>query len=182
MWNQSLRGALTRILGYDAGAPWHIGGHRVPFGPWWLGGVVVLAVLALFAWRALEFGDRLGALLVVQLFGLLVSPISWSHHWVWLLPVVLWLLYGPLREVAGARILAGYWLVTTLIGLPWVLSFAQPTIWTISRPGILSWLGAVDVIGVVVFYLWLIRAGRRRGLNSPAPADRSRVPVPHPGG
>ncbi|WP_255360206.1 mannosyltransferase [Nocardia sp. BMG51109] len=173
VWNQSLRGALTRLLGYDAGSPWQIGGHRVPFGPWWLAGAVVVAVLAYFAWRALDSTDRLGALLVVQLFGLMVSPISWSHHWVWLLPLVLWLLYGPLRAVAGARVLAGYWLLTTLIGLPWVLSFFQPTIWTISRPGILSWLGAVDAIGVLVFYVWVIRNGRRE--RKPEPETRAAV-------
>ncbi|WP_063709956.1 mannosyltransferase [Nocardia transvalensis] len=186
VWNQSLRGALTRILGYDAGGPWHLGGHRIPFGLWWFGGVVVLAVLAYFAWRALDSGDRLGALLVVQLFGLMASPISWSHHWMWLLPVVLWLLYGPLRAAAGARVLAGYWLVTALIGVPWVLSFFQPTIWTISRPWILSWLGAVDAIGVIAFYIWLIRIGRARradarALSSAEPADLSRPPAPYPG-
>ncbi|WUC08076.1 mannosyltransferase [Nocardia sp. NBC_00565] len=149
VWNQSLRGALSRLLGYD-----------VQSGPWWLAAVVVVAILAFFAWRALDSDDRLGTLIVVQLFGLLVSPISWSHHWVWLLPTVLWLVHGPLRRAPGARILAGYWLVTTLIGVPWVLSFAQHSIWTISRPGVLSWLGTVDVLGVLVFYGWVIWAGR----------------------
>jgi alpha-1,2-mannosyltransferase len=185
VWNQSLRGALTRILGHDAGAPWYLGGHRIPAGPWWLGGIVVMAVLAVFAWRALYPGDRLGALLVVQLFGLITSPISWSHHWVWLLPVILWLVYGPLRTAAGARIMAGYWLVTTLVGAPWVLSFFQPSIWTISRPGVLAWLGAVDVVGVLLFYGWVIRVGARSAggdASSAGPADRSAAPAPHPAG
>ncbi|WP_083864023.1 mannosyltransferase [Nocardia exalbida] len=150
VWNQSLRGTLSRILGYD-----------VESGPWWIAAVLVVAVLALLAWRALGRDDRLGTLIVVQLFGLMVSPISWSHHWVWLLPAVLWLVYGPLRRAPGARILAGYWLVTMLVGVPWVLSFFQDSIWTISRPGVLAWLGAVDVLGVVVFYLWIIRFGPR---------------------
>ncbi|WP_228816517.1 mannosyltransferase [Nocardia transvalensis] len=178
VWNQSLRGALSRLLGHDAGSPWHAFGHRIPFGPWWLAAVLVVTVLAWFAWRALGSDDRLGTLLVVQLFGLMVSPISWSHHFVWLLPLILWLLYGPLRAAAGARVLAGYWLVTTLIGVPWILSFFQPTIWTISRPGVLSWLGAVDVIGVLVFYVWLIRTGarpeQRTGAGTPA-ADAARA-------
>ncbi|MFI7002866.1 mannosyltransferase [Nocardia sp. NPDC050175] len=151
VWNQSLRGALSRILGYD-----------VQSGPWWLAGVLVVAVLAFFAWRALEPDDRMGTLIMVQLFGLLVSPISWSHHWVWLLPTVLWLLYGPLRRAPGAKIIAGYWLVNTLIGIPWVLSFAQDSIWTIPRPAVLAWLGTVDVIGSLVFFVWVIKFGRRR--------------------
>ncbi|MCM6775906.1 mannosyltransferase [Nocardia sp. CDC159] len=190
VWNQSLRGALSRLLGHDAGAPWYLAGHRIPAGPWWLGAVVVIAVLAVLAWRALAFDDRLGTLLVVQLFGLMVSPISWSHHFVWLLPLILWLLYGPLREIAGARVLAAYWLLNTLVGVPWILSFFQPTIWEISRPGILSWLGAVDVIGVLALFGWIIRAGARRtrsgpggaDVNSAEPGGRSRVPDPHPAG
>ncbi|MEV6095643.1 mannosyltransferase [Nocardia sp. NPDC051981] len=158
--NQSLRGALSRLLGHD-----------VVSGPVWIAAALVTAVLAFFAWRALDSGDRLGTLIIVQLFGLMVSPISWSHHWIWLLPVILWLCYGPLRQAAGARVLAGYWLVVTLIGVPWVLGFFQDSIWTISRPGILSWLGAVDVLGVLALYVWIIRAGR---LSPGHPVDRSR--------
>ncbi|MFE9327354.1 mannosyltransferase [Nocardia sp. NPDC052278] len=168
VWNQSLRGALSRLLGHD-----------VQSGPWWLAAVVVVAVLAFFAWRALVPDDRLGTLIIVQLFGLMVSPISWSHHFVWLLPTVMWLVYGPLRQAPGARMLAGYWLVTTLVGVPWVLSFAQPSIWTISRPGVLSWLGAVDVLGVLVLYGWVIWSGRM--VNRIAPqADLSREPATRP--
>ena len=29
------------------------------------------------------------ALICVALFGLVVSPVSWSHHWVWALPTIL---------------------------------------------------------------------------------------------
>lgn len=168
VWNQSLRGALSRLLGHD-----------VQSGPWWLAAVVVVAVLAFFAWRALGPDDRLGTLIIVQLFGLMVSPISWSHHFVWLLPTVMWLVYGPLRQASGARILAGYWVVTTLIGVPWVLSFAQPSIWTISRPGVLSWLGAVDVLGVLVLYGWMIWSGRMVNRFAPQ-TDLSREPATRP--
>lgn len=167
VWNQSLRGALSRILGHD-----------VESGPWWIAAVLLVAVLGFLAWRALEPDDRLGTLIVVQLFGLMISPISWSHHWVWLLPTVLWLVYGPLRVVAGARVIAGFWVATMLVGVPWVLSFFQDSIWTISRPGVLAWLGAVDVLGVVVFYLWVIRSGRHRVRSRPA--EQARVPVEDP--
>ncbi|MGY1899936.1 mannosyltransferase [Nocardia gipuzkoensis] len=167
VWNQSLRGALSRILGYD-----------VESGPWWIASVVLVAALAFLAWRALAPDDRLGTLIVVQLFGLMISPISWSHHWVWLLPTVLWLVYGPLCRAPGARIMAGYWLATMLVGVPWVLSFFQDSIWTISRPGVLSWLGAVDVLGVVVFYLWVIRFGPRHARSGPH--EETRVPTEGP--
>ena len=39
--------------------------------------------------------------------GCLLSPISWTHHWVWLLPLMIWLLHGPLRDRLGARCSAG---------------------------------------------------------------------------
>ncbi|MFI6868581.1 mannosyltransferase [Nocardia sp. NPDC050406] len=168
VWNQSLRGALSRILGYD-----------VQSGPWWIAALLVTLILAVFAWRALDSDDRMGTLVIVQFIGLMMSPISWSHHFVWLIPTVLWLLYGPLRAVAGARIIAGYWLVTALVGVPWVLSFAQPDIWTISRPGILAWLGAVDVIGVLALLAWTAWAGR---VSSAGSVDRSREPASHPAG
>ena len=37
---------------------------------------------------------------------------------------------------------AGRWLAAILVGVPWLLSFAQPTIWpTIGRPWYLAWAG-----------------------------------------
>ncbi|HZC89919.1 MAG TPA: mannosyltransferase, partial [Mycobacterium sp.] len=71
IFNQSWRGGICRIFGRDAG-----------YSPAVTIGIAVTAVLFVFAWRAIE--DRLGRLLVVELFGLLLSPISWTHHWVWL--------------------------------------------------------------------------------------------------
>lgn len=168
VWNQSLRGALSRMLGID-----------VETGPWWIASVLVVALLGWLAWRALRRDDLLGTVLVVQLFGLLVSPISWSHHWGWLLLAVLWLVYGPHRDVPGARILAGFWLITQLVGVPWVLSFFQDSIWTIPRPAVLSWLGAVDVIGVLVLFGWMIWSGRVLN-RAGQPADLSHAPLPHP--
>jgi alpha-1,2-mannosyltransferase len=50
------------------------------------------AVLTLTVWavrRALAAGEPVLALVCTAMFGLLVSPVSWSHHWVWALPAVL---------------------------------------------------------------------------------------------
>jgi alpha-1,2-mannosyltransferase len=163
-FNQSWRGGISRILGHDAG-----------FGPVVLAAIAVTAVLALLAWRAIGGAtDRLGAIIVVQLFGLLLSPISWTHHWVWLIPLMIWLLHGPLRERLGARIFGWGWLALTVIGVPWLLSFAQPTIWVISRPWYLAWAGLIYIVATLVTLAW-IAASRRRSDLSPAPSpDRSR--------
>ena len=150
-FNQSWRGGISRILGYDAG-----------YGPLVLAGIAVTAVLAVLAWRAIGgASDRLGAIVVVQLFGLLLSPISWTHHWVWLIPLMIWLLHGPLRERLGARVLGWGWLALTLVGVPWLLSFAQPTIWVIPRPWYLAWAGLIYIAATLATLAWIAATGRR---------------------
>lgn len=50
----------------------------------WAGLVIGLLVVTVFAGRrAVQRGDEVTALLLVAVFGLLSSPISWGHHWVW---------------------------------------------------------------------------------------------------
>jgi len=152
-FNQSWRGGISRILGHDAG-----------YGPLVIAAIAVTAVLAFLAWRAIGGAeDRLGAIVVVQLFGLLLSPISWTHHWVWLIPLMIWLLHGPLSERLGARILGWGWFALTLVGVPWLLSFAQPTIWVISRPWYLAWAGLIYSVATLVTLTWIAANRRRAG-------------------
>jgi alpha-1,2-mannosyltransferase len=151
-FNQSWRGGISRILGHDAG-----------YGPLVVAGIAVTAVLALLAWRAIGgAADRLGAIVIVQLFGLLASPISWTHHWVWLIPLMIWLLHGPLRDRVGARVLGWGWLALTVVGVPWLLSFAQPTIWVIPRPWYLAWAGLVYIVATLATLGWIATTGSRR--------------------
>jgi alpha-1,2-mannosyltransferase len=159
-FNQSWRGGISRILGHDAG-----------YGPLVLAGIAVTAVLAVLAWRAIGgASDRLGAIVVVQLFGLLVSPISWTHHWVWLIPLMIWLLHGPMREELGARILGWGWLALTVVGVPWLLSFAQPTIWVIPRPWYLAWAGLIYIVATLATLAWIASTGSRRWSRCPEPS------------
>ncbi|MGU3497435.1 mannosyltransferase [Mycobacterium sp. C31M] len=160
-FNQSWRGAISRILGHDAG-----------YGPVVLIALALTAVLAVLAWRAIGTDDRLGGIVTVQLFGLLLSPISWTHHWVWLIPLMIWLLHGPLRGLLGARVLGWGWLALTLVGVPWLLSFAQPTIWEIGRPWQLAWAGLVYPVATLATLGWMVATRRA--------ADRSPRPSPHP--
>ena len=60
--------------------------------------VIGLAVAAVLARR----GDWLGATAVTGATGLLVSPISWAHHWVWILPALVLLIRGGHRIAAVA--------------------------------------------------------------------------------
>jgi alpha-1,2-mannosyltransferase len=160
-FNQSWRGGISRILGHDAG-----------FGPLVVAAIAVTAVLALVAWRALGAGaqdrDRLGSLLVVELFGLVLSPISWTHHWVWVVPLMIWLIHGPWREMPGARVLGWGWLGLMLIGGPNLLYFAQPSIWEISRPWYLAWAGLVYIAATLLTLGWIAATGPRVRRSCPA--------------
>jgi len=76
--NQALSGAVARLAG-SLGAAW----------PWWLAAALLtgLAGLAVAAW-AHRRGHRLAGVCCCALTGLLVSPFSWTHHWVWVVPLL----------------------------------------------------------------------------------------------
>ncbi|SEQ29426.1 mannosyltransferase [Lentzea albida] len=148
--NQSVRGALSRSLGYDVETSW----------PW----LLAVAVSAALTWCALRAavraGDGLAAVVVVQLFGLLVSPISWSHHWLWVIPLVLWLVYGRRNLV-----LAGVWVVAVCSDVITVLIDLQPSIWEIPRPWPLAALGWVYPALALVTLAWSCRSSRSHSGN-----------------
>ena len=74
--NQSLRGIMTRLIGSVNGAE----------APWFVVAVIVLAAGLAAAVILDRRGHSFAALMAVALTGLLVSPISWDHHWVWIAP------------------------------------------------------------------------------------------------
>ena len=151
--NQSLRGALSRTFGYDVGMSW----------PWVIAAVVSV-VLALIALRAaVRASDALIGVLTVQFVGLLLSPISWDHHWVWVAPLLIWLVHARIAPWARNTLLV-LWVPVMF----WdVIAFQlnrQPTIWTISRPGWLSAIGwaypAFALVTLVVVAVALTGTGR----------------------
>ncbi|MBL7498979.1 DUF2029 domain-containing protein [Frankia sp. CNm7] len=89
--NQSLLGVLARpMLGADGAEPLFMPLAAVLL-------VVGLVVSVLLFRRGL---DLLGGL-TCALTALLVSPISWSHHWVWMVPMLLYLSFHPNRPRWG---------------------------------------------------------------------------------
>ncbi|MGB8406596.1 MAG: glycosyltransferase 87 family protein [Mycobacterium sp.] len=145
--NQSWLGALTRIAGH------HVGGSALHAGV-----LIGTGVLAVFAWHAVD--DTLGRLLVVQIFGLLVSPISWTHHWVWLLPLVMWLLRGPVRRRGAAPYLGWGWIVLMVLNIPNGLEMLQANMYQVSRPWYQAWAGAIYVVAAVGTLGWIAVSGR----------------------
>jgi alpha-1,2-mannosyltransferase len=84
----------------------------------------VVGCLALFvARRCATAGRHLHAVVAVALAGLLVSPVSWSHHWVWvvLLPVAVLGSNGS-ALTTPVRVGLGGLLVLAVAGPYWWLS------------------------------------------------------------
>jgi hypothetical protein len=109
--NQSLDAAAARILGGVS----HVGS-------WYLAvevvaGALGLAVAATLAKRS----DWLGAAAATGTTGLLVSPVSWTHHWVWIMPALIVLLRGGTASRVAA--VCGY------------LLFVLAPMWWTPRPG-----------------------------------------------
>jgi alpha-1,2-mannosyltransferase len=120
--NQSLYGLATRLSGSVAAG-------QAP----WLALAAVTAVTGL-ACAAMLFraGHPMPALLLTELTGDLISPISWDHHWVWFAPgVAVAATYG-VRSWRSARALAVGCLALAA-GLVTVFA-AWPTAWFGVRP------------------------------------------------
>lgn len=113
--NQSLNGLIWRVGGS--------GGNRLA----WLAGCTVVAVMLVTIWRRWRAHPRadLITFAATALGMLLISPISWSHHWVWSMPMLVLLAYGgvgmaPLADVARWTLVVGYLAITVLGVIYWV--------------------------------------------------------------
>ncbi|MFD9567169.1 glycosyltransferase 87 family protein [Streptomyces sp. NPDC059994] len=107
--NQSLRGVLARLL--------HIGDP----GSWWTAAAALTAALGLYvAVRAELRGERARAVLCCAATALLVSPVSWSHHWVWCVPGLVLLGAHRIRGAVAALVFGSYalWWVPHGAGRP----------------------------------------------------------------
>ena len=114
--NQSLQGILTRLAGSVSGgqAPWYIV-------------AVIVAVVGLAAAALLhQSGRTFAGLMACALTALLVSPISWDHHWVWIAPGLALIIDAAVRAATTAA-RAG-WLA--LAGVVLVVYGGWPDFWS----------------------------------------------------
>lgn len=108
--NQSIRGVLARIglTGPTLDAAWMLAG-----------GLVVAAVLY-SARRQRGPVGAMTALLLTAVGELLISPISWTHHWVWVAPGLMLLAFGRSRGRATV-IVAVFGYALFAVGPQWLL-------------------------------------------------------------
>jgi alpha-1,2-mannosyltransferase len=94
--NQSLLGALARVL------------HTLSVGSVWLPVAAATGVAGIaLAARAGRSGHAAQAFALCAVTSLLVSPISWSHHWVLAVPALLVALVAAARRWPGRSAVAG---------------------------------------------------------------------------
>ena len=95
--NQSLRGMLTRLAG-------SVSSGTVP----WVAAAVVVVIAGLVTAALLyRAGQPVPAMLACAVTGLLVSPLSWDHHWVWVAPGIA--LLAHLGAAAGRGLVRAAW-------------------------------------------------------------------------
>jgi len=159
--NQSLRGAIARLAGQDLTSLWLVAAAAAGLLGLWV------------AWVCLKADDRAAAFLAVQFTGLLISPISWSHHWVWVLPLLLWCLFGPRQRLTAVRVLTVAWLVATCSYVVSILISFQFIDQPASRPGWQSGLGVIyPLLGIVTLVILGVIGRRATAGASGAPSAR----------
>jgi alpha-1,2-mannosyltransferase len=160
--NQALSGALARVAHLaDPKALWAVAALVVGVAGLWL------------AARIARGGDTALGAMCCAVTGLLISPISWSHHWVWAVPVAMLLLRRAPRAAAA-----------------WLLVFVSFLIWAVPHRvvGPMPDLNAAQVLlsclyplAGLGFLVWAWRsAGRSAPVGSPAepsPASTRAQPV-----
>lgn len=111
--NQSFRGAIDRLT-HTTVSP----------GVAAMGSVVIVVGGLYVAWAAYRQGSSFLAVIVTGVTGLLASPITWTHHIVWIVPIVAWLLLGFDRPKRGT-----IWATVAIL-----LAWSAPVWWVSVNP------------------------------------------------
>jgi alpha-1,2-mannosyltransferase len=111
-----------------------------------------LALALAAARRQLRIGDEVAAVTAIAIGGLLASPLSWTHHWVWAVPAILVLVSRRQWAIAG------------LVGLVFAAGPARGVVLTPSQDS-LSLLqqvasGTYVATGLALLALWAFGSGR----------------------
>ncbi|HEY3467542.1 MAG TPA: glycosyltransferase 87 family protein [Amycolatopsis sp.] len=148
--NQSLHGLTVR-------AGW-------PEFAWVLAALVVMALVGVIVARA----EPVLGLTACALGGLLVSPISWTHHWTWCVPILVlagwyaWRFGRAIRWVAAAVVVAG--LTLFIVGPMWFAPRPAPSVgWWLATE-------SYELFGLLLLVLATFAAPRLKGTFSASDA------------
>ncbi|HEX3839467.1 MAG TPA: glycosyltransferase 87 family protein [Acidimicrobiales bacterium] len=166
----------TGQLGNVSNQSWNGLVHRPPFdgghlgtAVWFVLALATLAAGVLLTRWVMEGGRIAEAVVVLALTELLVSPVSWTHHWSWLTlaPIAAVTLWRVHRVVAI--------LLLVLVGLAVIAPY-----WWLQH-GPLSYLAgnALVLAGAAVLVVWLVAEARsRRTADSFGIGGRGTLPAP----
>jgi alpha-1,2-mannosyltransferase len=161
--NQSLRGLIARLDMAESTQTLV-----------WL--FAALLVLALTAFVIARSPEPTLALTACSLCMLLVSPVSWTHHWVWCVPILVLLGYLCVRHRRDDRRLS-YWL-GGLTAASTAL-FVIGSMWTTPRPAnsLVTWLEteSYELLGIVLLIALGVFASRVKPRSASAPNSGVRV-------
>jgi alpha-1,2-mannosyltransferase len=142
--NQGVLGALERMVGHTVSTP-------VTFAIV----VTVAGVGLVVAAAAYRRSSPMLGLLVVAATESLASPVSWSHHFIWVVLLIAWLALAPDRPRYGE------WLALGVAAVFW----AGPPWWAPHGPGIIfagrGWLIPLSDAYVLLFIGLVVGAGVR---------------------
>ena len=123
--NQSLRAMATRLAG-------SINAGTVP----WVVGVVLVTVLGLAIATALHrAGHPMLGLLAAALVGLLDSPISWDHLWVWVVPGMMVAVHYGVRAWQARRYRGAFGCGALALGLLLIFFPWPGSLWSLKTTG-----------------------------------------------
>ncbi|MGH3729524.1 MAG: glycosyltransferase 87 family protein [Micromonosporaceae bacterium] len=167
--NQSLNGLLQRLA-------WYVPDTFVLYAAL----VAACLTMAAVVVRHLHgLGQPLPALLVTAFCGLLVSPLSWTHHWVWVVPLCLLLGHRTLRRTPVAESLLTLAVLTFCVDFRWFVPHGDGLELTWNAPQTLAgnaYLLAATVIGAAGIGILATRAvPERAAAHLVVPAMRSPV-------
>ena len=140
--DQSLAGMIARLAG---GSGQGLG--------WWYAAAALTAVagLAVAVW-AHRRGHRLAGAVCCGITGLLVSPISWTHHWVWDVPLLVLLTVSAWRR-------RSFWigLAAALTAIVFSAAAALPSTWgpfglgSVLSANAYVWCGIAFLVATAIF-------------------------------
>ncbi len=141
--NQSLRGVLARIPALDP----------VRGVMWGAATVLILGLATVAIHVSRRSGDTVAAMLSAAFTGLLCSPVSWGHHWVWLSAAAVYLLVRSTGAGGVQDLLAGVTVAVVVLAAPWnflpndddrerlwnPFQHLLGAIWTLTAIALLAW-------------------------------------------
>lgn len=171
--NQSVRGTIARLTGLTP-----------PTWLWLLADGCVVAISMWIAVRLHRRGEPLLAITIVGLSATAVSPFAWSHHWVWLVPTIVYLVHRALTNPWWWAAAATLWAVMG----SWAYALPHDRTPRIGMylfvPKLVGWQPLENLHLIVYAALLIVAgliAGRRQPAGWPRPvAEKSQPPTAQP--